>query len=159
MFLSIIETNSEGLVSRRWSRWAVDIDSYRVVDLILEINCSLFGEIKVLLFNTTFSCLPSYQNIVGRLIFFILDWLLPAGIDHNHVFASKFSRFVCRGFFFVVFDDFLWVVEWVCFKICPFLLVSFRFTSLVKTWRRRILIGRVHETILWVFKTISEWSC
>lgn len=81
------------------------MDLERVGKLVLQVDGLLLGEVEVFLLQALLCDLAPQQLVVG-VVFLVLNRLLPAWVDHDHVLAAELAVLVV-GRLFVDFHDLL----------------------------------------------------
>lgn len=110
------------------------MDLERVGQLVLQIDGLLLGEVEVLLIQALLSDLAP-QQLVIRVVLLVLNRLLSAGVDHDHVFAAEFAVPVVGRL----------LVDLHYLLSCP---VGFgEFLVLAGVGTLRVLVGGAKETV------------
>lgn len=140
--------------------WGIEADFERVIELVSHLKSGLLWKIKVFLLNAAFCSLPT-PNLSIYLVLFVFDCgFLPAGVNHDYIFATKLALWIVRGHHWILGrDEFMWVGKvWVC-VITHFLHVAFRCVvvlEVVLMQGRVILVVRIIQAVLRVFKMIAS---
>ena len=110
------------------------MDLERVGKLVLQVDGLLLGEVEVFLLQALLCDLAPQQLVVG-VVFLVLNRLLPAWVDHDHVLAAELAVLVV-GRLFVDLHD------------LPGRSVELReFLVLAGVGALRVLIGGAEETV------------